>query len=157
MEMNKFDRAIDLILAEEGGYVIDPLDPGGETKYGISKRAYPEINIGSLTLDQAKTIYMRDYWEPCKCDSLPWPLSLFVFDAAVNQGTDAAIKMLQHTLQTNQDGIIGSVTLRLAGESRKWHWARFMAFRTMRYQGTRNYDRFGENWLIRIFRIAMEA
>ena len=155
--LSKFEEAINLILSEEGGYVNDPHDSGGETKYGISKNAYPEINIGSLTLDQAKAIYMRDYWEPCKCDNLPWPLSLFVLDAAVNQGTDAAIKMLQHTLQTNQDGIIGSVTLRLAKESRKWHWARFMAFRTMRYQGTRNYDSFVENWLISIFRIAIEA
>src|SRR4030067_2776049 len=66
MEMNKFDRAIDLILAEEGGYVIDPLDPGGETKYGISKRAYPEINIPSLTTEQGKAIYMGDYWNQCK-------------------------------------------------------------------------------------------
>jgi len=155
--MSDFEKAVNLVLSEEGEYINDPHDPGGETKFGISKRAYPEVNIHSLTIDQAKAIYMKEYWEPCRCSELPWPVSLFVFDAAINQGTDAAIKMLQHTLQTNQDGVIGPVTLNLAKESRKWHWARFMAFRAMRYQGTRNFNRFGENWYIRLFRIAMEA
>src|SRR4030066_1021631 len=105
MEMNQFDRAIDLILAEEGGYVIDQLDPGGETKYGISKRAYPEINIPSLTPDQEKDIYMRDYWNPCKCEELPWPLSLLVFQAAINQETEAAFRWLHNMYELHQTAL----------------------------------------------------
>jgi lysozyme family protein len=52
------------ILAVEGGYVNNPADPGGETKYGISKRAYPNIDIAKLTLDQALNIYYNAYWQP---------------------------------------------------------------------------------------------
>ena len=37
--------ASDWILQTEGGYVNDPADPGGETKYGISKKAYPTVDI----------------------------------------------------------------------------------------------------------------
>ncbi len=59
-----FTKAVeDLINNWEGGYVIDPSDPGGMTKFGISKRAYPKLDIASLTRDEAVAIYYRDYWQ----------------------------------------------------------------------------------------------
>ena len=153
----KFDKCVAHILKAEGGYVNDPLDPGGETKYGISKRAYPEVDIASLTLDQAKAIYERDYWNPVQGDDVSWPLCLFVFDSAVNQGTHAAILMMQKALGTNDDGILGPETLKLAVAARQWHAAKFMALRAKRYTATANSDVYGEGWLIRLFTIAMEA
>jgi lysozyme family protein len=153
----KFDKCVAHILKAEGGYVNDPRDPGGETKYGISKRAYPEVDIASLTLDQAKAIYERDYWNPVQGDEVAWPLCLFVFDSAVNQGTHAAIRMMQKALGTSDDGILGPETLRLAAVARQWHAAKFMALRARRYATTANADAFGEGWLIRLFTIAMEA
>lgn len=155
--MSDFDRAVGIVLTEEGGYVNDPRDPGGETKFGISKRQYPDIDIANLTPQQAAEIYKRDYWTPCKCGALSWPLALFVFDSAVNQGVNAAIRMLQRALNVPQDGLLGPRTMAAARTARPWHAARFMAFRAMRYQSTRNFDRFGEGWLIRLFRVAMEA
>lgn len=155
--MTYFERAIDVVLAEEGGYVNDPRDPGGETKFGISKRQYPDIDIAALSVSAAKDIYRRDYWDVCKCDDLPWPMCLFVFDSAVNQGVGAAVRMLQRAINVPQDGILGLRTMAAAAKARPWHVARFMAFRAMRYQSTRNFDRFGEGWLIRLFRVAMEA
>lgn len=163
------ERALVLLFREEGGFTKDPDDPGnwtggskgkGEikgTKYGISAAQYPDLDIENLTLDDAAVIYRRDYWDACKCDQLPWPLSLFVFDSAVNQGTGVAIRMLQKALDLPQDGILGPRTMAAATRARPWHAARFMAFRAMRYQGTRNYDKYGEGWLTRIFRLAMEA
>lgn len=168
------ERALVLLFREEGGFTKDPDDPGnwtggskgvGElkgTKYGISAAQYPSLDIENLTLDDAAVIYRRDYWDVCKCDHLPWPLSLFVFDAAVNQGCDAragfaAQKLLQKALNLPQDGILGPRTVAAAAKARPWHAARFMAFRAMRYQGTRNYDKYGEGWLTRIFRLSMEA
>lgn len=153
-----FDRAIVIVLREEGGYVNDPSDPGGETIYGISRRSHPEAwSDGRPTVEQAKQIYLEKYWDPVHGDELPWPLCLFVFDSAVNQGVESAIRMLQRALDTVQDGYIGPTTLRLAQASRPWHWARFMAYRSMRYNGTRNAARFLEGWLIRAFKVAMEA
>lgn len=160
--MNNFDKALAFILREEGGYVNDPRDPGGETNFGISKRQYPDVDVKNLTPATAGEIYRRDYWDVCKCEQLPWPLSLFVFDAAVNQGCDAragfaAQKLMQKALDVPQDGILGPRTMAAAAKARPWHAARFMAFRAMRYQGTRNFDKYGEGWLTRIFRVAMEA
>lgn len=152
-----FDKAFDTIFEVEDGYVNDTQDPGGETKYGISKRAYPSLDIANLTIDQAKDIYRRDYWAQVKGDFLPWPLCLFVFDAAVNQGVEPAVKMLQKALGCAQDGIAGADTVKRAQAATPWHMAKFMALRALRYQGTRNFDRFGEGWLTRTYLVAMEA
>ena len=49
--MSDFDKAFELVIGHEGGLVDHPADPGGLTKYGISKRAYPNLDIRNLTLD----------------------------------------------------------------------------------------------------------
>lgn len=106
-----WNTAINHTLELEGGYVNDPKDSGGETKYGISKTAYPNEDIANLTLDRAKEIYHRDYWDRCKCDNIPDALSVAVFDFAVNSGVKTAIKKLQIALGVKADGIIGNQTL----------------------------------------------
>ena len=52
---------LDDLIEREGGYVNDPDDPGGETKFGISKRAYPHLDIKNLTEEHAADIYYNDY------------------------------------------------------------------------------------------------
>ena len=49
----------------------DSRDPGGETKFGISKRAHPDLDIANLTRDQAGAVYRRDYWDRLRCFDLP--------------------------------------------------------------------------------------
>ena len=66
-----FDEIIDVVLEHEGGYVNDPTDTGGETKYGISKRAYPDEDIKELTVERAKELYKKDYWDRFKVESFP--------------------------------------------------------------------------------------
>ena len=106
-----FNSAFNLLMQNEGGYVFNANDKGGETKYGISKRAYPNEDIKNLTLERAQEIYKRDYWNRCKCDQLPDCLSIAVFDFAVNSGTNRAIKLLQKALDVKADGIIGNQTI----------------------------------------------
>lgn len=155
--MHNFDMAFDGVIGVEGGYVNDPNDPGGETKYGISKRAYPNENIQNMTIERAKAIYRRDYWDTVKGDELPYHLDILVFDAAVNQGVIPAIKMLQKALNVAQDGVIGRDTMTKARNAGKEHCALFMAERALRYIGTRNFDRYGRGWLKRLFIVAFEA
>lgn len=155
--MNNFDMAFAGVIGVEGGYVNDPNDPGGETKYGISKRAYPNESIAALTLDRAKAIYRRDYWDAVKGDELPYHMDILVFDAAVNQGVIPAVKMLQHALSVAQDGILGRDTMTKARNAGKEQCALFMADRAMRYIGTRNFDRYGRGWLKRLFMVAFES
>lgn len=160
--MSDFDKAIGVILAVEGGYVsaADALarkDPGGETKYGISKRQYPDLDIAALTLEDAKAIYRRDYWDKVRGDQVPWPLNLFLFDAAVNQGVEATVRMLQKAIDLPQDGIFGVGTLSKVLKLRPFHYSKFMATRALRYTGTRNFDVNGLGWLIRLFEVSRAA
>ncbi len=62
MYSQKFEKAFEYVIQNEGDYVLDKNDPGGETKFGISKRSYPTLNIRDLTLEDAKEIYYRDFW-----------------------------------------------------------------------------------------------
>jgi len=95
MTMNDFGRAFEFVKKWEGGYSDDPNDPGGETKFGISKRSYPSLDIKNLTIDQARSIYYRDYWQASGCNHLRWPLSLVVFDSSVNHGVSWVFRILQ--------------------------------------------------------------
>jgi lysozyme family protein len=113
----KFRKAIDRVLEFEGGYSNDPSDAGGETKYGISKRSYPNLDIKNLSLDGAKLIYYRDFWEPqLYRDFESVEIAEKVFDLAVNVGTNMAHTLLQRALRAvgnpvKEDGILGKVTL----------------------------------------------
>jgi|WetSurMetagenome_2_1015567.scaffolds.fasta_scaffold711481_1 lysozyme family protein len=104
--MANFKKAIDFVLAHEGGYSNDPKDPGGETKYGISKRAYPDLIIANLTPDEAIEIYRKDYWEPCRADQLSDSLSILHFDSAVVHGIPKANIFLSNARGNFQDYLL---------------------------------------------------
>lgn len=111
-----FARLVD--PQHEGGYSNNPADPGGETKYGLSKRAYPGEDIANMTLDRAREIYRRDYWGPAGCDGLPDLLKYEMFDLAVNTSAPGkpttAIRMLQQAVGATVDGVFGPKTLMAA-------------------------------------------
>lgn len=117
MEAMNFDAAFTILVnpEHEGGFSNNPADPGGMTRYGISKRSYPDEDILNLTLDRAKFLYKRDYWDPAGCDALPDALRYEVFDLAVNTSArgapKTAIRLLQSAVGADQDGILGPHTL----------------------------------------------
>lgn len=152
---DSFDSAFAKVVSVEGGYVNDRRDPGGETKYGISQRAYPNVDIKNLTLDQAKAIYKENYWDRIRGDELPDPLSHLVFDSAVNQGTGPAVKMLQAALKINVDGVVGQETLKAAKTAGSYVCAVFMTKRALRYTRNPDFETFGEGWLNRLFIMSM--
>jgi len=105
-----FEKCFAFTIGEEGGYANHPKDKGGETKWGISKNQYPNLDIPILTKEDARTIYLRDYWEPSGANLLPDKLSLVHFDSAVNHGVPRAIKLLQAVVCVFPDGKIGPKT-----------------------------------------------
>ncbi|MFP5472405.1 MAG: glycoside hydrolase family 108 protein [Gammaproteobacteria bacterium] len=121
--MTPFDRAFELLIGHEGGFTDNRADPGNwtggkvgsgqlrGTKYGISAGAFPGLDIAALTLDDARAIYRRLYWDRVRADQLPPALALLVFDSAVNNGVGAAVKLLQQSIGTTADGLIGPATL----------------------------------------------
>lgn len=116
-EFNKdrFKAFMPIILKHEGGYVNDPDDLGGETKYGITKRRYPDLDIKALTPQEATDIYYRDFFKPLNLDLIENDLlALHIFDMAINAGKKRAVKLLQSCLNgIAKDGVIGPWTAKL--------------------------------------------
>ena len=92
-----YPKIIEFVLKAEGGYVNNPNDSGLETNFGISKKAYPDLDIKNLTIDKAKEIYKRDYWDKIKGDDLPYPIDMCAMDMAVNAGVSASTTMLRNS------------------------------------------------------------
>jgi hypothetical protein len=86
----QFDRCVNFVIdqLEGGGTVVT--DSGGVTRWGISSRAHPGLDVAHMTRDQAVALYESDYWLAAGCERLDFPMSLVVFQAAVNQGVALA-------------------------------------------------------------------
>lgn len=121
------------IVKREGGYVDDPDDPGGPTKFGVTLRTLKSLRIDNdedgdsdiddvklLTQKQAERIFITDYYKKPKIDLLPEALQASVFDMYVNSGGNA-VKILQKLLvktghQIAVDGSLGPATAQAAAE-----------------------------------------
>lgn len=157
-----FDTAFDRLVSHEGGFTDDPNDTGnwtggakgrGElrgTKFGISAAAYPWIvNIRDLTLDQAKELYRRDYWQAVP--GLSPAMRFQFFDAAVNHGRGNAVRMVQRAAGVADDGKWGPYS---AGALAKMDPAdvllRFLGHRALFMAQLRRFDAFGRGWTRRV-------
>lgn len=113
----ELEKMIDLIIKAEGGYVNDPNDRGGATKYGITQatlNAYTDslklkrVKARDLSLQMARSIYRDRYLPPCV--TVNDAVTLLIFDWGVNSGVRTAIRGLQKILGVEEDGIIGAIT-----------------------------------------------
>lgn len=150
-----FDKIIEIIFQYEGGYVNDPTDRGGETKFGISKRAHPDINIRDLTKNLAREIYRVDYWIPSRAGKLPVKLRGPYFDMCVNHGQRNAVRILQQACNGRgekiaEDGLIGPQTI---GACAKLEKKRLISYRCLFFarivQRDPEQERFWYGWFRR--------
>lgn len=132
--MDKIRQIASEIVAREGGYVNDPDDPGGATKYGVTigtmRRLRRDLDgdgqvtardVQALTRDEAEEIFIEHYFRRPRIAELPEPVQASVFDMQVNAGANA-VRILQKLLTDMglpcvADGVIGPVTLRLAAQA----------------------------------------
>ena len=99
-----------------GGHTNDPDDKGGETKWGISKRSHPELNIKTLTFQQAQEVYYKRYYNVMYDYISDNAIAFKLFDMGILTGTNKAVKLLQKEIVKNGyliriDGIFGPLTL----------------------------------------------
>ncbi len=111
-----FEEAIRAVLDHEGDYSDNPLDDGGETKFGISKSSYPLVDIANLTLEKAKAIYKKDFWKPYFSKINDRELRIKFFDLSVNMGLKMGTRLIQRALRSTyvrveEDGICGKQTV----------------------------------------------
>lgn len=133
--MADFNKAIDVILKHEGGWVNDPDDPGGATNYGVSLRfvqqdmakqgedpAEYDFNhdgivdwhdIKDMSVEDAKAVYLREFWEPYSYSYIQdQTVATKIFDMHVNMGSYQAGLLAQRALdgKTKVDGAVGPAT-----------------------------------------------
>lgn len=144
--MADFEKVIPTILKHEGGFVNNPVDPGGATNRGIIfslfKQYASALNmeptveaLKTLTEDQAKFIYREHFWNPMQGDSFKdQQVAEIVFDAYVNAGR-SGLRSFQKSVGVPADGEIGPYTLEiLHQQNQKTVFYNFKEVRTMYYQ-----------------------
>lgn len=166
IQSERFDRCLTCILQFEGGFVDDPHDPGGATKFGITRgtlghwlgRPVSVDEVHALGVETAAEIYRAQYFHVCGCDQLPPGLDLLVFDCAVNQGTAIAGRFLQQACGVSVDGIVGPRTIAAAkAKPAKDLINSVAAYREQRYRGNANFERYGRGWLRRLASVTASA
>ena len=126
--LKTFEEIIEVVLEHEGGFTDDPKDPGnwtggkegvgelGGTKYGISVKSFPDVDIKNLTKEDAKEIYKEVYWDKNKVEKVPEQLRHIYFDLCVNMGRGRAGRIVQRAANNKGhdllvDGVLGPITL----------------------------------------------
>jgi len=168
--MSFYDVVFDRLIGSEGGYKADRADRGdwtsgvigkGElkgTKWGISAMTYPNLDIKSLTKEQAKDIYKKDWWDKLKLDDKPNAVAYQLMDAAIQSGMHNAVEALQTALSVKVDGIIGAGTLAaLAKADLNDTLLCFISARITFYTGISTWARNGAGWMNRVARNLLYA
>ncbi len=124
------------IVAREGGYVNDPDDPGGPTRFGVTLKTLRGLgmdvtgdgridrrDVKALSAAQAEAIFLEHYFRRPGIARLPESLQASVFDMYVNAGRNA-VKILQRLLNRMGaalavDGLIGPATEAAAAEAQQ--------------------------------------
>jgi lysozyme family protein len=115
-----FPAALAAVLVHEGGFVVNPHDPGGATCKGVTQAVYDDYRVSKgqpirtvrdIEQSEVEDLYLARYWNAVRCDELPTGVDYAVFDFAVNSGTNRAARMLQRALRVAEDGQIGPMTL----------------------------------------------
>ena len=166
-----YDKALALLIADEGGYVNDPHDSGGETNYGITWRTYnayrkrkglSEQSVKEITMQEVHEIYRAQYANVIRYDHLPAGLDYAVLDFAVNSGTKRASKFLQAIVGQRTDGVIGVQTLQAVEEYVATHGVEQLIIRLcdnrLKFmQSTKKWKRYGKGWGRRVSEVKADA
>lgn len=166
----KFRAAMAFVRYWEGGWSNHKADPGGLTKWGITIKTLValaldfnrdgrvnEKDLADMTREQAEEVYRREYFDKLRCEDIPAPLALVVFDCAVNQGPARAAKWLQEVAGLtgkDVDGKIGPVSVARAGKAYDADPREFLreyqVKRALHYSSLSNFVTFGRGWFRRL-------
>jgi lysozyme family protein len=163
------ENCVKLTFGDEGGYVNNPHDPGGPTKYGITLKtlaayrgqavsAASASDVKALSLAEAAAILDSQYWRKVWGDELPRGVDYAMFDFAVNSGPAQAIKTAQRLLGVDHDGTMGAITLQaIQKTAAKEFIDRYMTARLEFMRGLGIWSTFGKGWSSRVAHVRLIA
>jgi lysozyme family protein len=115
LDTSRFDKALEYVLLNEGGFSNDPRDPGGSTKWGVIHKEYEEFlgrkltseEIRDMPLEAAKRIYIKKFWKPIRGDEYTYDsVATVIFDTAVNKGLTGCLNCLRDAVLIPFDTVI---------------------------------------------------
>ena len=118
--MSDFQRSVDFVLKEEGGFVDNPDDRGGPTNFGITQETLEDFlgksvtleDVKNLPVETAKDIYHRNYWDQLHLDDIgDNALATVCFSLAVLKGVPTVVRAIQQACGVPVDGRMGARTL----------------------------------------------
>lgn len=148
-----FDRCFDRLMGHEGGYSNNPLDPGGETMWGITKkvaRAWGYTGeMRNLPRETAKLIAKKWYWDPLACDAYHEKIAFQIFDTLYNGGQ--TVIWMQAASGATVDGIFGPETLRMTRSAFIPTFViRFNVLRLLYLTSLKTWPTFSRGWTRRV-------
>lgn len=164
--MTRFEECLQHVLQHEGGFVLNPHDPGGATNLGVTKETWERWvgrpvsvdAIKALTVADVTPLYRDKYWDRPRCGALPAGIDYVVFDTAVNSGPGRAIKFLQEVAGVTVDGVLGPRTLAAveavaAPDVINAYCDKRLAF----LQELKTWEHFGRGWGRRVLEVRRTA
>lgn len=161
--LSMFDVSFARLIGNEGGFKKESSDRGDwtsgvigkgklvGTKYGLAAMTYPDLDIENLTVDEAKVIYKRDWWDKLGMDQFPPALAFQFFDAAINHGAVRASMFIQMAAGAKPDGNIGPKTIAAVNSADKNDLLMlFLAARLEFFSGLKTWDNYSRGWARRI-------
>lgn len=167
MAAGNFGKSLAKVLVHEGGYVNDPVDPGGATNKGVTQAVYnswrkshgqESQSVRNLSVDEIAGIYKLLYWDRIRGDDLPSGVDYAVFDFAVNSGVNRAAKFLQAAVGVADDGVIGKQTLAAVNDFGAARTIEALCAKRLGFlKGLKIFWRFGKGWTRRVVDVRAAA
>ena len=163
---SNFALSLEYVLKNEGGYVNDPRDPGGETMMGVTKAAWStwlkrhidDGEMAKLTVADITPFFKALYWDKSYCNQLPTGIDYMAFDASVNMGVGQSIRLLQKSLGCVPDGVIGSNTMKAINDADVSDMIdRYTALKEQFYRSLALFNTYGKGWLSRVDQVKLNA
>lgn len=163
---SRFDEALAVVLGHEGGFVQHPRDPGGATKFGITRETLARArgrpvsvdDVRNLTVAETAAIYRRFFWDAIRADEVPPGVDLALFDLTVNSGPTRAVRMLQSVLGVPADGILGPRTLKAVRAAHPADVIRRLTRARLGFLARlATWPVFGRGWRRRVLAVEQEA
>jgi lysozyme family protein len=164
--ISNWQKSFELMLKSEGGYVNNPVDPGGMTNLGVTKatwenwvgRESDEAEMRGLTPEKVEPLYKKKYFDAVRGDELPMGLDYLMFDFAVNAGAGRAIKTLQTAVGVTPDGGFGPMTMAAVQAVDPVELIeRFSQAKEDFYRSLTTFATFGKGWLNRVADVKVKA
>ena len=163
---DNFDKCFALVIADEGGFVDHPKDPGGMTNLGVTRKNWEaylnrdvtEIEMRGLTPDAVKPFYKAMYWDKIKGDQLPAGVDYAAYDLAVNSGVGRAAKMLQQIAGVLGDGVLGPKSMEAIKAYNPEEMVDDLCYVRLAFlKRLPTFDTFGKGWSRRVAKVKAKA